>query len=83
MEVLLLAVMAAANIVCFMIGAKVGQKVAKGEEVEAPTLDPFKAYREHEERKEAKKEQDRLGAILKNIESYDGTDSGQDEVPRG
>ena len=49
MEVLLLAVMAAANIVCFIIGAKVGQAVANGEEIEAPTIDPFKAYRVHEE----------------------------------
>lgn len=83
MEVLLLAVMAAANIVCFIIGAKVDQAVANGEEIEAPTIDPFKAYREHEEKKEAKKEQDRLDAIMRNIETYDGSDSGQEDVPRG
>ena len=82
MEVLLLAVLAASNIICFMVGAKVGQKVVKGEEIELPTINPMQAYREHEERREAKKEQDRLDAILRNIESYDGTSAGQQDIPR-
>ena len=82
MEVLLLAVLAASNIICFMVGAKVGQNVVKGEEVTLPTINPLQAYREHEERREAKKEQDRLDAILRNIESYDGTGMNQEEVPR-
>ena len=33
MEVLLMAVLAASNIACFLIGAKVGQKVSKDEEI--------------------------------------------------
>ena len=70
------------NIFCFMIGAKVGQKVVKGEEVKLPTLDPMKAYREHQERKEAQAEQDRIDVIMKNIDSYDGTGNGQKDVPR-
>ena len=82
MEVLLLAVMAASNILCFMIGAKVGQQVAKGEKVELPAS-PLKAYREHEARKEAEIEQSKLDTILSNLESYDGTSNGQKEVPRG
>ena len=36
MEVLLLAVMGAVNIFCFLIGARVGQQTAKGEKVELP-----------------------------------------------
>lgn len=83
MEVLLLAVMAASNIVCFIIGAKVGQAVSKGEKIETPTVDPLKAYREHEAKKEAQKEQERLDTIMRNIESYDGTGNGQEDVPRG
>ena len=82
MEVLLLLVMGMTNIFCFMIGAKVGQKVVKGEEVKLPTLDPMKAYREHQERKEAQAEQDRIDVIMKNIDSYDGTGNGQKDVPR-
>lgn len=81
MEVLLFAVMAVSNIVCFIIGAKVGQAVSKGEKIETPTLDPMKAYRENEAKKEAHKEQERLEAIMRNIESYDGTAAGQQDVP--
>ena len=83
MEVLLLAVMGVTNILCFVIGAKVGQKVTKGEPVELPNLNPIEAYREHEARKEAEREQDRINTILRNIEGYDGTSTGQVDVPRG
>ena len=81
MEVLLLIVMASANVFCLLLGAKVGQAVKNGEKVEMPSLDPLKAIREHESRKEAQKEQDRLDTILRNIEGYDGTNRGQEEVP--
>ena len=81
MEVLLLLVMGIVNILCFMIGAKVGQKVVKGEEVELPTLDPMKAYREHQDGKEAQAQQDKLDVIRSNIDTYDGTGNGQKEVP--
>lgn len=83
MEALLLAVMGLTNIACFIIGARVGQKTAKGEEVKMPELNPFKAYREHEARREAEKEQEKVDVIMRNIESYDGTGRGQEDVPRG
>lgn len=82
MEVLLLAVMAISNIFCFLIGARVGQKVTKGEEVELPTVNPMQAYREHEARREAERVKNKVDTILRNIESYDGTDHGQEDVPR-
>lgn len=82
-EVLLLAVMGITNLLCFVIGAKVGQKVTKGEPVELPSINPMKAYREHEARKESQREQDRMNTILRNIEGYDGTSTGQMDVPRG
>lgn len=72
-----------ANIVCFIIGAKVGQAVSKGEPIEMPSVNPFKAYREREARKEAEREQDRIDTILQNIDNYDGTAQGQQDVPRG
>jgi hypothetical protein len=83
MEVLLLLVMGVTNILCFMIGAKVGQKVVKGEEVELPTLDPLKSYREHQDRKEAQQVQKAVDVIMQNIEAYNGTADGQKDVPRG
>jgi len=81
MEALLLAVMGLTNIACFVIGAKVGQAVSKGETIETPKVNPMKAYREREEKREAQKEQERLETIMRNIESYDGTGRRQEDVP--
>ena len=83
MEALLLAVMGVTNVVCFVIGAKVGQKVVKGESVELPTLSPIGIIREQKDKKQAEFEQDRLETIMRNIEGYDGTGIGQEDVPRG
>lgn len=82
MEVLLLAVMGVANIACFIIGAKVGQAVSKGESIETPTINPMQLYREHEAKREAQKEQEHIDTIMRNIERYDGTSSGQEDVRR-
>ena len=81
MEILLILVVGALNVACFFIGAKVGQKVVKGETISLP--DPIKALREHEDRKEAERAQDRVDIIMRNIENYDGTGKGQEDVPRG
>ena len=62
------------------IGAKVGQKVVKDEPIETPTVNPFKAYREMKQQKEDEEAQNRIDTILRNIESYDGTGYGQEDV---
>lgn len=84
MEVLLIIaavfVVGAMNILCFLVGAKTGQQVSNNEPVELPNLDPLKAYREREERREAQEEQDRLDTIMRNIERYDGTGAGQEDI---
>ena len=68
-------------IVCFIVGARVGQKVSKGEEVKLPTVNPLEVYREKQAKKEAAEEQSRLDVILRNVENYDGTARGQEDVP--
>lgn len=85
MEVLALAVMGIVNILCFVIGAKVGQTVQQGKdiELELPTVSPTESIRKHHARKEAQKEQERIDTIMRNIEGYDGTSNGQQKVPRG
>jgi hypothetical protein len=83
MEILLLLVAGGMNILCFFIGAKIGQKVSKGEPIEVPSLNPLEAIREHNSRKEAERIQDRNAIIMENIEKYDGTPRGQKDVPRG
>ena len=80
MEVLLLVIISVSNIVCFVIGAKVGQAVIKGEKIETPNLNPLKAVRESQARKEAEIKQDKLNTVLRNIDRYDGTSKGQEDV---
>lgn len=73
------------NIACFIIGARVGQKASKGEEIEFPN--PVKAVQEHratrEQERQTQAEQDRLNTIMENIRNYNGTSAGQSDVPRG
>lgn len=80
MEIILILVVGILNIGCFLIGAKVGQKVVKGERIEIPSFNPLKAYREAQDRREAEREADRLDTIMQNIEAYDGTGLGQKDV---
>lgn len=81
MELLLIVAISAANIFCFLVGARVGQKVAKGEPVELPK-DPLQAIRDSQDRKEAKRKQDKVEIMLRNIDKYDGTGAGQVDIPR-
>lgn len=81
MEIVLVAAVGAMCIACFMVGAKVGQTVSKGEDIKLPTVNPLEAYREHEQKKAARDEQERMETILRNIESYDGTGDRQEDVP--
>lgn len=82
MEVLLLLVMGFANIVCFIVGAKVGQMVSKGKDIEMPTINPVEIHRQEESRREAERQQNRIETIMANIQNYDGTGAGQKDVPR-
>lgn len=73
------------NLICVIIGLKVGLALNKGGSFSLPN--PIKEYAEHQAKKEAKRqakaEQDKIETILKNIENYDGTGFGQMDVPRG
>ena len=80
MEILLVITVGALCIGCFLIGAKVGQTVSKGESIELPSVNPFDAYRKNEARKMAQEERDRINTILRNVDNYDGTGRGQEEV---
>ena len=81
MEIILtILVVGTLNVACFFIGAKVGQKVVKGEEIEIPSINPMKAYREAQDRRQAEREANKLDTIMQNIENYDGTSAGQKDV---
>lgn len=79
---LLILVVGALCVACFFVGAKVGQTVVQGEKIELPEVDPMKPIRERKERKQADKEQERYYTMLENIDCYDGTSSGQKDIPR-
>jgi hypothetical protein len=81
MEVLSILAVGALCIGCFLIGARVGQSVAKGERVEMPTINPMQVVRDQRAKREAEIEQGRMDKILQNIEAYDGTSRGQQDVP--
>jgi len=65
-----------------VIGAKVGQAVSKDEKVTLPLPNPVKAIQEHRAQKEADRKRSKVETILRNIDSYDGTPGGQEDVPR-
>lgn len=71
------------NVLCFTIGAIIGQKVVKQEPIKIPN--PVKvvsnAIEEHKEKEEYNKEQEKLRIISENIDNYDGTSIGQQDIP--
>jgi hypothetical protein len=80
MEIVLAIVIGVLCIVSFITGAKVGQAVRNGETVQV-LPDPIKAVREQRAERELEKERKRTDTILRNIETYDGTEMGQKDVP--
>lgn len=82
MDILLALTVGALCIGCFLIGAKVGQTVSKGEVLELPSVNPLEAIRKCEAMKEAQMEQNRIDTIMRNIENYDGTANNQEDVGR-
>lgn len=82
MDILLIPIVGVLNIACFVIGARVGQRVSRGEAIETPSLNPMQAIRVHQDRKKLKRQQDKFDIIEHNIGIYNGTDEGQKDVPR-
>lgn len=79
--ILLILVVGFICLLCFYTGAKIGQKVARGETIELDIKTPVEAYEEHKEKEEQKREQEKLQIISDNIDSYDGTGIGQKDIP--
>ncbi len=79
MEVLSVLAMGFVCMTCFLLGAKLGQTVTKGEDIKLPSIN--QAVRDHKARKEADIELDRFNTIMQNIEKYNGTPYGQEDVP--
>lgn len=84
MILILIGMIGLMNIVCFYIGAKIGQKVVNKEPLIIKT--PVEVVKEkietRAEKREQEKEQDVIDTIQHNIDIYDGTSIGQKEIPR-
>lgn len=83
MEILIILVVCFANILCFYIGARIGQKIIRDEDVTLPNpvTEVQEQMQEYREKRKAKEDQEQLDVILANIERYDGTAYGQQDVP--
>lgn len=83
--VLLILVVGILTNISFLIGAGIGQKAAKEQEIEMPNLNPVKAVkntvRDIRANRCAKKERERIDTLFENIENYDGTAMGQKDIP--
>lgn len=66
------------NVLCLLIGVKIGQKTSKGEEITIPT--PAKIITEIKENRERKMEDELNAKMLDNINNYDGTSAGQKDL---
>lgn len=66
------------NVLCLLIGVKIGQKTTKGEEITIPT--PTKIITEIKENRERKMEEELNAKILENIDNYNGTSAGQKDL---
>ena len=85
MTVLTILVTGVLCIVCLYIGVNIGQATSKGEKVEMPTVNPVTIIHEQKEKRTAERaateKRTRMEILLHNIDSYDGTEIGQQDVP--
>lgn len=60
------------NILCFFIGARVGQKVVNKEEIKLPNINPIQTYKEYETKREIEKADEQYKKDLEAINNYNG-----------
>ena len=80
MDIMDIAIVSAFNILCFVIGAKIGQTVSREEPIELPNLNPIQIIREAHDKREIEREKNRVEKIMQNIDAYDGTSNGQRDI---
>ena len=81
MEVITILAVGFVCMACFLTGVRVGRGKDDPIVPIAPSIVPKKEAKVNE--KEAEMERHRMNIILSNIENYDGTSRGQEDVPRG
>lgn len=82
MEAIILLIVSMSNIICFFLGAKIGQRVVNNQPVRIIDKSPIESIREKQDSKELKKQQEIDDVIKHNIDVYDGISLGQKDIPR-
>ena len=81
MDVMLLAVfISLSNLICLIVGVKVGQKAYRGEDISMKLPNPVEKVQSFKVSQEKKKEQEAVEDMLYNIDVYDGTSLGQRDI---
>ena len=80
MTIAIIITVAMSNILCFYIGLKAMQTVSKGKDLELPKISPTAIMQERAEKREAREKKEQMEKILANIDRYDGTPIGQQDV---
>jgi len=76
--IILVVLMGLMNLLAFLIGAKTGQKVQKGETIELPKIKtPVQIIDEFKEKKETEKQREIEKTNWENVNNYDGSSLGQ------
>lgn len=70
MEIILILLMGGLELLAFLVGARVGQKVVNKEEIKIPT--PRSVIKEIKEEKQVEEKQHELDKALKAIDDYQG-----------
>lgn len=72
-----LIVLSISNILCFLIGAIVGQKVMKDRPI---IKNPIESIKEHKIEKIQNEQDEYFKTLAENIDNYDGTSLGQKKL---
>ncbi len=81
MDVMLLTVfICLSNLICLLVGVKVGQKAYRGEDIAMKFPNPVENVQTFKVSQEKKREQEAVETMLHNIDVYDGTGLGQREI---
>lgn len=83
MEIALAIIICLDSIICFIIGAVIGQKVSRQEKIELnPVKVVNKAIEEHKEALIKDAEDEYYRTVMRNIDNYTGDSIGQVDIPR-
>jgi hypothetical protein len=81
--ILLFVTMTALNVMCVLVGVRIGQKVERNELIELPKIpNPVEVVSGIREERIGRAEREKLEAVMSNIDAYDGTSLGQRDIPR-